>query len=65
MEIAKLVIELTRAKVKVVHQALPQDDPAQRQPDITLAKSLLQWEPKVNLRDGLIKTIGYFREESG
>jgi UDP-glucuronate decarboxylase len=62
LEIANLIIELTRARVKVVKLALPQDDPVRRQPDITLAKSLLHWEPKVPLREGLVKTINYFKD---
>ena len=43
------------------YEPLPQDDPMQRQPDITLAKKILNWEPKVNLQDGLAKTIDFFR----
>jgi UDP-glucuronate decarboxylase len=41
---------------------LPQDDPKQRRPDITLAKNMLNWEPKINLEQGLVKTIDYFRK---
>lgn len=48
---------------KLVYKDLPQDDPKQRQPDIQLAKQELSWEPKVKLRDGLVKTIDYFRNE--
>ena len=50
------------AKSKIVHQPLPADDPKQRQPDITLAKKHLGWEPKTLLRDGLKKTIDWFRQ---
>jgi len=59
-ELAELVIELTGASSKLVSRPLPQDDPKQRQPDITKARELLDWEPTVNLRQGLEKTIAYF-----
>ena len=61
-QLADLVIELTGSKSKVVNMPLPQDDPRQRRPDITLAKSLLDWEPTVSLRDGLVKSIPYYDE---
>ena len=60
-ELAEAVIELTGSSSKLVHKALPQDDPIQRQPDIGFARSALGWEPQVTLRDGLSKTISYFR----
>jgi len=60
-ELAELVIELTGSKSKIIFQELPSDDPMQRQPDITLAKKELGWEPKVQLREGLMKTIEYFK----
>jgi UDP-glucuronate decarboxylase len=60
-ELAELVIELTGSKSKIIYQELPSDDPMQRQPDITLAKKELGWEPKVQLREGLMKTIEYFK----
>jgi UDP-glucuronate decarboxylase len=59
-ELAELVIELTRSKSKLEFRPLPADDPMQRRPDIALAKSRLGWEPEVQLRDGLKKTIAYF-----
>ena len=59
-ELAELVIEMTRSKSKLTFQALPQDDPKQRQPDISLAKKALGWEPNIPLREGLRHTIGYF-----
>jgi len=59
--LAEQIIALTGAKSKIVHQALPADDPVRRQPDITLAKKHLGWEPKIPLRDGLQKTIAWFR----
>jgi len=61
LELANLVIELTGSKSKIVHRPLPQDDPTRRQPDITLARKMLGWEPKVPLREGLQKTIDWFR----
>jgi UDP-glucuronate decarboxylase len=60
LELAQTVIELTGTKSKIVHKPLPQDDPKQRQPNITLAKKHLDWEPKVPLREGLVSTIAYF-----
>lgn len=60
IELAELVIELTNSKSKLVYMPLPQDDPLQRKPIIDLAKKELGWEPKVQLREGLQKTIAYF-----
>jgi UDP-glucuronate decarboxylase len=61
LELAQAIIELTDSKSKIIHLDLPQDDPKQRQPDITLAQAKLNgWEPKIQLREGLITTIGYF-----
>ncbi|MFV5698726.1 UDP-glucuronic acid decarboxylase family protein [Flavobacterium sp. ZT3R17] len=61
LELAETVIELTGSNSKIIHLTLPQDDPKQRQPDISLAKEKLQgWEPKVQLREGLQTTIAYF-----
>jgi len=62
LELADQVIELTGSRSKVVHGPLPADDPKHRQPDITQAKAVLGWEPKVALREGLTQTIAYFRE---
>lgn len=59
-ELAEAVIDLTGSKSQLVQLPLPQDDPRQRQPDISLAKAKLDWEPKVQLREGLTKTIAYF-----
>ena len=61
LELAQKVIELTGSKSKIVFKSLPDDDPKQRQPDITLAKDILNWEPTVFLNEGLIKTIDYFK----
>jgi len=61
MELAENVLRLTGSSAKLIFQPLPQDDPKQRQPDISLAKKELGWEPKVSLADGLKETIAYFR----
>jgi UDP-glucuronate decarboxylase len=60
LELASKVIELTNSSSKIVHKPLPQDDPRQRQPDISKAKEILNWQPKVELKEGLLKTINYF-----
>jgi UDP-glucuronate decarboxylase len=60
LELAKMVIELTGSKSQIIHLPLPQDDPLQRKPDISLAKKYLGWMPTVNLDAGLAKTISYF-----
>jgi UDP-glucuronate decarboxylase len=59
-QLAEQVIDLTGSKSKLVFMPLPQDDPKQRQPNIEKAREILGWEPKVQLRDGLTKTIAYF-----
>jgi len=61
LEFAEAIIRATKSRSKVIHQPLPQDDPKQRKPDITRAKKILKWEPKVKLADGLTDTIAYFR----
>jgi UDP-glucuronate decarboxylase len=62
LEMANMIIELTKSKSKIVFNPLPQDDPCQRKPDITIAKNILNgWEPELSLREGLIKTIDYFK----
>jgi UDP-glucuronate decarboxylase len=61
LELAQQVIALTGSTAKIVHRPLPQDDPTRRQPDISLAKRMLGWEPKVPLGEGLEKTIAWFR----
>jgi UDP-glucuronate decarboxylase len=61
LQLAQEVIKLTGSKSKIVHLPLPQDDPMQRQPDITLAKKELDWEPHIELEEGLKKTIEYFK----
>ncbi len=60
IEFAKLIIELTNSKSEIVFKELPADDPVQREPNISLAKQILNWEPKIQLKEGLLKTIEYF-----
>ncbi len=60
-ELASIVAELAGTALNVVDRPLPPDDPTRRRPDITLARALLGWEPKVVLRDGLARTLDYFR----
>jgi UDP-glucuronate decarboxylase len=60
LQLAEEVISLVGSKSRIVHRPLPIDDPKQRRPDITLAKTLLKWEPNVQLREGLALTIQYF-----
>jgi len=63
-ELAERVIALTGSRSKIIFQPLPSDDPRQRKPDIDLAKAKLNWEPKIQLEEGLIKTISYFKNLS-
>ena len=63
-DFAEEIIKLTGTNQKVIYKALPLDDPMQRQPDISLAKKLLNWEPYVNRREGLLKTYTYFKSLS-
>jgi UDP-glucuronate decarboxylase len=60
-ELAETIISITKSKSEIRYFPLPQDDPRQRKPDITLAKNELKWEPKINLEDGLKETIAYFK----
>ncbi len=62
IDFARLIKKITKSKSKIVFKPLPQDDPRQRKPDITKAKELLQWTPKVSLEDGLKETIKYFKK---
>ena len=61
LQFAKKIIEMTNSKSEIIYKPLPEDDPQVRQPDITKAKSILGWEPRVDLEQGLAKTIEYFR----
>jgi UDP-glucuronate decarboxylase len=60
LEIAEIVIDQVGSKSKIIFETLPDDDPKQRQPDISFAKSELNWEPKTQLKEGIDKTIQYF-----
>jgi UDP-glucuronate decarboxylase len=59
-ELAELIVDLTGSRSRVVYRPLPVDDPIQRLPDISQAKALLDWKPRVQLRNGLQRTIAYF-----
>ncbi len=63
MELAEKIISLTGSSSKIIHRPLPEDDPKQRQPDISLAIKNLGWEPKIELEEGLKRTISYFEEQ--
>jgi UDP-glucuronate decarboxylase len=63
LELAKLVKEMTNSKSEIVFKELPEDDPPRRKPDITKAKKILNWEPKVELKEGLLKMIEWFKEK--
>jgi len=65
LELAEKVIRLTGSRSKIVYQPLPSDDPTQRQPDITLARKELGWEPHIMLEEGLLKTIAFFKTITG
>ena len=60
LDLAKIIIEMTNSKSKIIYKDLPDDDPVKRKPDIALAQKELQWTPKVDIKDGLQKTIEYF-----
>lgn len=62
-ELAEKVIAITKSKSKVIYKELPADDPKQRKPDITLAKEILNWEPKIKLNAGLKRTVAYFKSK--
>ncbi len=62
LELAQQVIELTGSRSRIVHRPLPEDDPRQRRPDISMAQELLGWTPKISLEDGLRRTIPYFEQ---
>lgn len=62
LQLAELILDLTGSSSQIVHRALPQDDPTRRRPEIGKAKRLLDWEPSIPAKDGLIRTIAYFEE---
>ena len=62
LELAEIVIDLTNSSSKIINRPLPEDDPIQRQPDISLAENMLNWKPKIQLEEGLKKTIPHFEE---
>ena len=62
LQLAELTLKLAGGKSKIIHKRLPADDPKQRKPDITLAKKVLKWDPKVPLEEGLKRTISYFKK---
>jgi dTDP-glucose 4,6-dehydratase len=65
IELAKKIVELTGSRSKIEYRPLPKDDPKVRRPDITLAKKVLKWEPKVSFEEGIRETIHYFRQKMG
>jgi UDP-glucuronate decarboxylase len=65
IELAERIIKLTKSASKIIHKPLPSDDPVRRCPDISLAREKLDWIPKIELEEGLIKTIDYFKEKLG
>ena len=62
LELAEMIIKLTNSSSRIIHLPLPPDDPKQRKPDISSANKQLGWEPKIGLREGLLKTIAYFEQ---
>lgn len=63
LELARIVTGLTNAKSRIIFKPLPEDDPRQRQPDITRAKRILKWQPRIELREGLKTTIEWFQKK--
>ena len=62
-ELAEIIIEITGSSSEVIHEPLPVDDPTQRRPDISLARSVLGWEPRIPIREGLARTVSYLEAE--
>jgi dTDP-glucose 4,6-dehydratase len=65
LDLAKEIIDITGSKSDIIFKELPEDDPKIRQPDITIARTRLQWEPRIQRREGLIKTMEYFKKRLG
>lgn len=64
LQLAKIVLKLTGSKSRIIYKALPEDDPCQRQPDIRKARQILSWRPKIELEEGLCKTIEWFKTQN-
>ena len=62
LELADKIIDITGSNSQIVFKELPDDDPKKRKPDIRLAKEIIEWEPKVDLDEGLVQTINYFKK---
>jgi dTDP-glucose 4,6-dehydratase len=65
LDFAKIILEITGSQSRIIHQPLPMDDPRVRRPDITKAQKILNWKPQIELKDGIRKTIPYFKEKLG
>jgi UDP-glucuronate decarboxylase len=65
LQLAEAIIRLTNSRSKLIFKPLPEDDPLRRQPDISLARKTLGWEPKTGIMEGLMPTIAYFKSLSG
>jgi len=65
LDFAKEIIEITESKSEIAFEELPEDDPQIRRPDVSKAKRVLNWEPKVSRREGLLKTMEYFKDQVG
>jgi UDP-glucuronate decarboxylase len=63
IELAEMIIKLTKSKSKIINKDLPTDDPVRRKPDISKAKKDINWEPNIDVTDGLKKTIDYFKKQ--
>ena len=63
IELAEMIIKLTNSKSKIINKNLPKDDPVRRKPDISKAKNDINWEPSIDITDGLKKTIDYFKKQ--
>ena len=63
IDLAKKIIKLTNSKSKIINKELPMDDPIRRKPDISEAKKILDWHPKIDIDDGLKETIQYFKQQ--
>ena len=62
LQLASMVVDMTSSRSRIVHRPLPQNDPRQRRPDISRAQELLSWQPRMPLKEGLLRTIAYFEK---